>query len=64
MHCDLILSQKYFKTEKQTDILTEIQREKLMDFCTSPSKRNLLKKKVMIVVYIYLFKLSIEAQQQ
>ena len=32
---------KYLLTETQTDLLTDLQMEKLMDFCTSPTKRNL-----------------------
>ena len=34
-------STKYFYTETGTDLLTAPQREKLMDFCTSPTRRNL-----------------------
>ena len=46
IHIDLVLchpyySAKYLLTETQTDLLTDLQREKLMDFCASPTKRNL-----------------------
>lgn len=45
MHSALILSQTKLKTEKETDILTEMQRQKLVDFCTSPSKRKFTEEK-------------------